>query len=189
MPKNTHWVLFWLTKGQKISKQNCRAVTSSKNERTNLFFYPDSPKILETWTSKFKFQVFTDCQNRKTISFIRFWKKLRLDNFCFEIYWPLIGGWFYFDSLRLLFWFDLFFEARAKILEKISLVFCTKFWHFEINWPLTSRNPPKYFYRCYFFQIWATFCSMYQNLYWKNITLATSQSLSLFVSTLQIFLI
>jgi hypothetical protein len=35
---------------------------------------------------------------------------------------PLIG-WFYFDSLPLLFWFNLFLEARAEILTKISLVF------------------------------------------------------------------
>ena len=34
---------------------------------------------------------------------------------------PLIGG-FYFDSLTQLFWSDLFLEARAEILEKISLV-------------------------------------------------------------------
>ena len=33
----------------------------------------------------------------------------------------LIGG-FYFDSPTLLLWFDLFLEARAEILEKISLV-------------------------------------------------------------------
>ena len=41
---------------------------------------------------------------------------------------PLIGG-FYFDSLKLLFWFDIFLEARVAILEKISLVFWKKFWH------------------------------------------------------------
>ena len=40
----------------------------------------------------------------------------------------LIGG-FYFDSLTVLFWFDLFLEARAEILEKISLVFWSKRWH------------------------------------------------------------
>ena len=34
----------------------------------------------------------------------------------------LIGG-FYFDSRTLLFWFDLFLEARSEILEKISLIF------------------------------------------------------------------
>ena len=37
------------------------------------------------------------------------------------LYHYLIG--FYIDSLTLLFWFDLFLEARAEILEKISLVF------------------------------------------------------------------
>ena len=40
----------------------------------------------------------------------------------------LIGG-FYFDSLTLIFWFDLFLEARAEILEKISLVFWSQRWH------------------------------------------------------------
>ena len=52
-------------KGQQISKQNCRAVTSPKTKRTNLFFYPYSPEILESSKSKFKFQVFPYCQDRK----------------------------------------------------------------------------------------------------------------------------
>ena len=38
---------------------------------------------------------------------------------------PLIRG-FYFDSLTLLFWFDLFLEARAEILTKFLLVFWEK---------------------------------------------------------------
>ena len=42
---------------------------------------------------------------------------------------PLIGG-FYFDSLTLLFWFDLFLEARAEILEKILLAFW-KIWRHQ----------------------------------------------------------
>jgi hypothetical protein len=36
--------------------------------------------------------------------------------------YTVIGG-FYFYYLKLLFWFDLFLEARAEILEKIPLVF------------------------------------------------------------------
>ena len=44
---------------------------------------------------------------------------------------PLIGG-FHFDSLTLLFWVDLFLEARAEVLEK-NWWFLGKF---EINWPL-----------------------------------------------------
>ena len=36
---------------------------------------------------------------------------------------------FYFDSVTLLFWFDLFLEARAEILEKILLVFWSKRWY------------------------------------------------------------
>ena len=46
---------------------------------------------------------------------------------------------FYFDSLRLLFWFELFLEAR----EKFSLVFLeevlTPKGHLEINWLLVER--------------------------------------------------
>ncbi len=63
---------------------------------------------------------------------------------------PLIG-WFYFDSLTLLFWFDLFLEARAEILTKISLFFVqfednkrtfrNSKGHFEINWPLSLAIP------------------------------------------------
>ena len=38
---------------------------------------------------------------------------------------PVIGG-FCFDSLTLPFRFDLFLEARAEILKKLSLVFWEK---------------------------------------------------------------
>ena len=42
--------------------------------------------------------------------------------------------------MPLIFWFNLFLEARAEILTKISLVFLvdlkTPKRHFEINWPL-----------------------------------------------------
>ena len=49
--------------------------------------------------------------------------------------------WFCFDSLTLLFWFDLFLEARPEILTKISSVFLVNLktpnkGYFEINWPL-----------------------------------------------------
>ena len=51
---------------------------------------------------------------------------------------PLIEG-FYFGSLTLLFWFDLFLKGSAEILTQISLVFLkTPKVHFEINWPLVS---------------------------------------------------
>ena len=49
-------------------------------------------------------------------------------------------GWFYFDSITLLFWFDLFLEARAEILYNKFVGFLvdwkTPKGHFEINWPL-----------------------------------------------------
>ena len=48
-----------------------------KNERTNLFFYPENS------------------QDRKTNSFVRFlWESASLQ-FCFEIYWPLVCSHFY----------------------------------------------------------------------------------------------
>ena len=60
-----------------------------------------------------------------------------------NLYVPLIGG-FYFDSLTLLFWFDLFSEARAEILEIISWLFLgdlkTPKGHFKITWPLVTMN-------------------------------------------------
>ena len=44
--------------------------------------------------------------------------------------------------MPLFFWFDLFLEAKAEILEKISLVFLedlkTPKGHFKINWPLSA---------------------------------------------------
>ena len=36
------------SKGQKISKQNCRAVTSPKKQTNKFVFYPDDSEILET---------------------------------------------------------------------------------------------------------------------------------------------
>jgi hypothetical protein len=53
----------------------------------------------------------------------------------------LIGG-LYFDSLTLLFWFDIFLKAGTEILEKKIVVFLedlkTPQGHFEINWPLVK---------------------------------------------------
>ena len=50
---------------------------------------------------------------------------------------------FFTLNLKLL-WFDLFLEARAEILEKISLIFPedlkTPKEHFEIYWPLIELN-------------------------------------------------
>ena len=41
-----------------------------------------------------------------------------------------------FKMSACLFWFDLFLEARAEVLTKISLVFWSIWGHFKINWPL-----------------------------------------------------
>ena len=45
----------------------------------NLFFYPDSPKILETRDFEFTYQVFPECQDRKTNLFACFWEKFWLN--------------------------------------------------------------------------------------------------------------
>ena len=53
---------------------------------------------------------------------------------------PLSGG-LYFDSFTLFFWFDLFLETRAEILEKFLFVFW-EIWrhkeHFEIKWDFVA---------------------------------------------------
>ena len=54
--------------------------------------------------------------------------KKRLKSRTYELFVLLFGG-FYIDSLIPLFLFDLSFEARAEILEKILLVFWSKWWH------------------------------------------------------------
>ena len=69
-------------------------------------------------------------------------KRCRIKKKIGELYTPNWG--FYFDSLTLLFWFELFLEARAEILSKSLQEFRWFFWgdlktakgHFEINWPL-----------------------------------------------------
>ena len=47
--------------------------------------------LANTWNlkSKFKFQVFPSCQDRKTNSSVRFLGEVTARQFCFEIYWPL----------------------------------------------------------------------------------------------------
>ena len=80
--------------------------SSSKTERTNLFFYPDGPESPETWDFDFKFQVFPDRHDRKTNSSVRFWKKFFFVNFAFGIYWPLEAE--PYDQLQV----DEFLEAE-----------------------------------------------------------------------------
>ena len=58
-------------------------------------------RLGNTWNlkSKFKFQVFLSCQDRKTNSFIHYLGEVTVWQFCFEIYWPLgrlprfLGAW------------------------------------------------------------------------------------------------
>ena len=43
-------------------------------------------------------------------------------------------------KVPLFFWFDLFLEARAEILEKILVQTITPKGHFEITWPLNPNS-------------------------------------------------
>ena len=89
-----------------------------------------------------------------------------------------LNGWFYFDSLTLL--FDLFLEARPEILTKMLLVFC-EIWrqvkgHFEMTfwclqiWPLGVTNslpfgpqyPMKFSYSEKATKIWKTSPSFFE---------------------------
>ena len=61
------------TKSVKVSRsrnKNCRAVTFPKNEWTNLFFYPDSPEILETWISRFPARLYIK-KSFETVSILK----------------------------------------------------------------------------------------------------------------------
>ena len=119
-----------LLKVSKSQKQNCRAKTSSKNERTNLFFYPDGPEILETWNQNLKFQVIPDCQDRKTNSSVRFWKKFFFEYFAFEIYWPLvkIARWLIFVQANLKGYYACLFGSNLISLTSVAhnIYFCKK---------------------------------------------------------------
>ena len=68
----------------KLSSRNF----SPKNQRTNLFFYPDSPEMLETWNQNLEFQVIPDRQDRKQIR-------------------PFVFGRSFFSSILLLRFIDL----------------------------------------------------------------------------------
>jgi hypothetical protein len=49
-------------------------------------------------------------------------QRIFFKDFCPSLWKEVKSGWFYFDSLTLLFWFNIFLEARAEILKKL-LVF------------------------------------------------------------------
>ena len=78
------------TKGQEISKQNCRAVTSPKNKRMNLFFYPDDSELLKTWNRNSSFKYFWAFRIEKQICLFIFLGEVMARQFCLEIYWPLL---------------------------------------------------------------------------------------------------
>ena len=59
---------------------------------------------------------------KKTNSSARFLEESTARQSAFGFIWPLIEE-FYFEFSTLFFWFDLLLEARAEILDKISLVF------------------------------------------------------------------
>ena len=79
-----------ISKDQQISKQNCWFVISPKKEQWICFSILTVRKYLKL-EIEIKFQVFPDCQDRKTNSFVCFLGEITARQFCFEIYWPL--GW------------------------------------------------------------------------------------------------
>ena len=99
-----------------ISKQNCRAVTSPKNKRMNLFFYPDDSEILETWNPNSSIS-----EDRKIDSFVCFLGEVSAQQFCFEIYWPLVreglkvGTYYEFVMIGELLYYNL-----NHVLRKLS---------------------------------------------------------------------
>ena len=91
---HAHWEIikhfFYFIKVSRSRNKIVELKLLLKNKRTNLFFYPDNSEILETWCqTKFKFQVFTSRQDRKTNSFVCFLGGVMAQQLCFEIYWPL----------------------------------------------------------------------------------------------------
>ena len=70
-----------LLKVIRSRNKNCRAVTSPKNKRTNLFFYPDNLEILKTWIIIFSYKYFQVIRIEKQIHPFICWEKLWLDNF------------------------------------------------------------------------------------------------------------
>ena len=77
--------IFLFVKGQLISKQNCRAVTSPKLQKSEFVFL--SRWLRNTWNLNFDFWV---VRIEKQIRSWFFWEKLRLDNFVWrsaDLYW------------------------------------------------------------------------------------------------------
>ena len=73
----------------------CRNFSQKRNEFVFL-----SWRLGNTWNLNldFKFQVFPLHQDRRTNSFVHFWEKFHLGNYCFKIYWPLVQPIFDQDS-------------------------------------------------------------------------------------------
>ena len=75
----THF--FQILKVSRSRNKIVEPITSPKNERTNLFFYPDNSEILETWISISSFKYFRVVRIEKQICPFVFWENLQLDNF------------------------------------------------------------------------------------------------------------
>ena len=57
----------------------------------NLSFYPDGPKILETWYRSSSFKHFRIIRIEKQICLFVFWENFLARQFSFKINWPLLG--------------------------------------------------------------------------------------------------
>ena len=113
-------------KGQWISKQNCRAITSPKKRMDEYVFYPDDSEIIETWNWNSSFK------------YVRIEKQIRpfllgevtARQCYFEIYWPLrkcqikweIFNWIWiFDKCLCL--FDTFRQlSNFHVLKALKML-------------------------------------------------------------------
>ena len=96
--------------------------------------------IGNTWNLNFNFksQVFPRNQDRKTNFFVCFWEKLRLDNFCFEIYW------LQWNLITIESFFQIGFSGELTIsllchgLQKRSKFTCWWWWYQSISFKIQA---------------------------------------------------
>ena len=130
----------------KSQKQNGRAKTFSKNERVNLFFYPEGPEVHETRCFDFKFQVIMDLQDRKTNWSIHFWEK----------FWVTILIWGFTD-LYVLGFFKCFYLKSINNKNYVLQKLCLSYLYF------VQQNGVIWCHHCHHVIKWLDLLIMYTN--------------------------
>ena len=114
-----------------------------------MFFYPDSPEILETWNWKY----FRTVRIEKWISLL-FLGEVEAWQCCFEIYWPLTSlfranlGLLSQEGLALRLGFlELVFAFTFKYLKNIQDKHCSEHYDYDrknmIQYPSFNVTLPK----------------------------------------------